>query len=358
LKGLKHLKLIPVLLVFILTATLFGACSDTAVEEQPEQEITEQEPEQQETVVPETTEPEPVEEEPAPELTGTLQIFNAGSLTIPLEQVTAEFKKIHPNVEVLAEAGGSATTIRKVTELGKECGIIASADYLLIPEMMYPEFADWYIIFATNQMCLCYNDQSAFADEINSDNWYEILQREGVTYGRSDPDQDPCGYRTLMVWQLAEKHYPVAGLYDALFEAAGDLMRPKSVDLIALLETGDLDYAFEYTSVAAQHNLNYVELPGAINLADATQKDFYAEAKVDIAGTEPGTTMTMTGAPIVYGVTIPSNFPRKELAIAWLEVLLGQTGIDIMETNGQPPVIPAPTDNAAAVPEPLQKFLN
>jgi molybdate/tungstate transport system substrate-binding protein len=291
------------------------------------------------------------------ELSGQLQIFNAGSLTIPFEQINEEFNKIYPNVEILAEAAGSATTIRKVTELGKECGVIGSADYTLIPELMFPDYADWYIIFATNQMCIAYTDQSEFANEITSDNWYEILQREGVTYGRSDPDQDPCGYRTLMVWQLAEMHYGVSGIYDSLYEAADDVMRPKSVELIALLESGDLDYAFEYTSVAAQHNLNHVALPAEINLSDDNFKDFYAQAEVEIAGAEPGETIVKKGKPIVYGVTIPSNFPRKELSVAWIDFLLSSDGMDIMAANGQPPVIPAITNDVSNLPESFKKYV-
>jgi molybdate/tungstate transport system substrate-binding protein len=291
------------------------------------------------------------------ELSGTLQIFNAGSLTIPFDQVTAEFNKIYPDVEVLAEAAGSATTIRKVTELGKECGVIGSADYTLIPELMFPDYADWYLIFASNQMCIAYTDTSQFADEINSDNWYQILQREGVSYGRSDPDQDPCGYRTLMVWQLAEKHYKVSGIYDSLYGSPGDVMRPKSVDLIALLESGDLDYAFEYTSVAAQHSLKHVKLPTEINLSDENMKDFYAQARVEIAGSEPGETIIMQGGAIVYGVTIPKNFPRMELAIAWVDFLLGPDGVAIMEANGQPAIVPAITNDAGKLPEALKKYV-
>lgn len=61
---------------------------------------------------------------------------------------------------------------------------------------------------------LCFTEKSKYAKEINADNWYPVLQRNGVTYGRSDPDLDPCGYRTLMVWQLAEKHYNMPGLFD------------------------------------------------------------------------------------------------------------------------------------------------
>lgn len=293
-----------------------------------------------------------------PELSGTLHIFHAGSLTIPFEEVTAGFNELYPNVEVLAEGAGSSTTIRKFTELQRECGVIGSADYTLIPQLMYPDFADWYIIFATNQMCLTYTDSSQFADEIDSDNWYEILQREGVTYGRSDPDQDPCGYRTLMVWQLAEQHYNVSGLYDALYQAEGDVMRPKSVDLIALLESGDLDYAFEYTSVASQHSLNYVQLPPQLNLADETYSDFYATAVVEIAGTEPGTTIEQKGKAIVYGVTIPTDSPEYDLGVAWLDYLLSEEGNAIMEASGQPPVVPALTDEPSLVPEPLQRYLD
>jgi len=297
------------------------------------------------------------EPEPEPQVSGTLPIYHAGSLTIPFNQISEEFNRLYPDVEVFLEGAGSATTIRKVTELQKEGGVIGSADYTLIPELMFPEYADWYIIFASNQMCLAYTDQSQFAGEIDTDNWYEILQRDGVTHGRSDPDQDPCGYRTLMVWQLAEAHYDVPGLYDALYEAEGDLMRPKSVELIALLESGDLDYAFEYSSVAAQHNLSYLVLPPEINLADESFKDFYATAEVEIAGKEPGTIITKKGKPIVYGVTIPSNFPDKELAIAWIDFLLSEDGMAIMKANGQPPVIPALTNDKSKIPTELQKYV-
>jgi molybdate/tungstate transport system substrate-binding protein len=293
----------------------------------------------------------------AGKLEGKLPIFHAGSLTIPFDQVSQAFNELYPDVEILAEGAGSQTTIRKVTELGKECGIIGSADYTVIPKLMFPEYADWYIIFATNQMCIAYTDNSQFADEINGDNWYEILQNDGVNYGRSDPDQDPCGYRTLMVWQLAEAHYDSPGLYDKLYEAEGDVMRPKSVDLIALLESGDLDYAFEYTSVAAQHSLNHVALPPEINLASEDFRDFYATAEVEISGASPGETIVQVGAPIVYGVTIPSNFPDKQLAIAWIDFLLSDQGMAIFEANGQPPVIPATTNDKSKLPEELRKYV-
>lgn len=290
-------------------------------------------------------------------LSGKLQIFHAGSLTIPFAQISEAFNKLHPEVEILLEPAGSLTTIRKVTELHKECGVIGSADYTAIPKLMFPEYADWYIIFASNQMCLAYTDKSQFGDEIDEDNWYEILQRDEVKYGRSDPDQDPCGYRTLMVWQLAEDYYNEPDLYDKLYDAEGGLMRPKEVDLIALLESGDLDYAFEYSSIAVQHNLNYVVLPPEINLSSEELKEYYATAQVEIPGKEPGETITQTGTPIVYGVTIPKNFPNPELAVAWIDFLLSSDGMAIMEANGQPAVIPAVTNDKSKLPDKLKEYV-
>jgi len=287
----------------------------------------------------------------------TLTIYHAGSLTIPFDDVTKEFNKLYPDIKVQTEASGSATTIRKVTELGKKADIIASADYTLIPQLMFPEYANWYIIFAANQMCIAYTDKSQFGNEINGDNWYKVLQRDGVRYGRSDPDQDPCGYRTLMVWQLAEDYYDVPGLYDKLYDAEGNLMRPKEVDLIALLESGDLDYAFEYSSIAEQHNLKYVKLPPEINLSAVDYEDFYAQAEVEVAGAQPGEKILMKGSPIVYAVTIPQNSPHQELAITWIDFLLSEQGIDIMKANYQTPIIPAKTNDASKLPDELKKYV-
>jgi len=294
----------------------------------------------------------------ADELSGKLPVFIAGSLTVPFKAVTNDYNKQYPKVEVLIEGGGSATTIRKVTELKREGGVIGSADYKIVPQLMFPDYADWYIIFASNQMVLCYTEKSKFAKKINAKNWYQLLQKNGVTYGRSDPDQDPCGYRTLMVWQLAEKHYKVPGIHDKLFGAKGDTMRAKSVDLIALLQSGDLDYAFEYDSVARQHGLKYIKLPEKINLSSAKHEAFYAQAKVSIKGKKPGETIDLTGEPILYAITIPKNYPDQKKALSFVGFLLSEKGIKAMESTGQSAIRPAVASDKSKLPEALKKYVH
>ena len=139
------------------------------------------------------------------ELCGVVTIFHAGSLSVPLEAIEKAFEEAHPGVDIQREGAGSQACARKITDLGKPCDIMASADYKVIDKLLIPDFADWNVRFATNQLVLCYTDSSTDADVVNADNWQEILQKEGIVWGHSDPNLDPCGYRSLMVLQLAEK---------------------------------------------------------------------------------------------------------------------------------------------------------
>jgi len=275
-------------------------------------------------------------------LEGKLIIFHAGSLTVPIEDLTQAFRAEHPGVTFETEGSGSNTAARKISELDREADVMMSADYTVIDKLLIPEFADWNIQFARNTMVIAYTEDSLYADEIDGDNWHEILIRDGVIYGHSEPDVDPCGYRTLLVWQLAEMYYGVDGLHRTLNEhCPPGNVRPKSVELIALLQSGDMDYAFEYRSVAVQHGLTFIELPDEINLSMIEHAEFYSRATVEIAGAAPGATMTMIGTPIVYGVTIPKNAPTPELALDFVKFLLSDEGQAIMAAQGQPPIVPA-----------------
>ncbi len=278
----------------------------------------------------------------AAEPQGNLIMFHAGSLSVPFEAMEKAFEGKYPKVDLLREATGSQAAARKVSELGKPCDIMASADYTVIDKLLIPKFAEVNIRFATNQMVLCYTEKSRHAGEISQDNWYKMLQKENVVWGHSDPNLDPCGYRSLMVLQLAENFYGVPGLYDKLIgnRPKGNI-RPKSVELISLLQTGNMDYAWEYLSVAVQHGLKYLTLPDAINLGDYRFDDNYDRAVVKVTGTEPGTIMEMRGNSITYGITLIRDAPNREAALSFLEYMMDPDGgLKILKDMGQPPFIP------------------
>ena len=110
-------------------------------------------------------------------------IFHAGSLSVPLAEMEKVFETNHPNIDILRESGGSTKMARMISEQGKTADIMASADFAVIDKTLIPNKADWNIRFATNQMVLSYTDKSRFANEINAENWYEILARKEVVWG-------------------------------------------------------------------------------------------------------------------------------------------------------------------------------
>ncbi len=294
----------------------------------------------------------------AEDITKEIVVLHAGSLSIPFSEMEEAFEKKYPETDIIREAAGSRTTARKVTDLGRPADIVASADYSVIETLMMPEHADWYLNFATNEMAIMFTEHSRYGDKINSENWYKILLREDVEYGHSDPDADPCGYRSQLTWQLAENYYKEDNLYQKLRNNCPQKnIRPKETDLIALLETGELDYIFIYRSVAQQHGMPFVTLPDKINLKTNVYADYYNQAEFDISGSKPGETVTKIGKPMVYGVTIPHNPPNPEGAKAFMKFLVSEEGQKIMEENGQPAIKPPVVSDINKVPEKIKSFV-
>lgn len=290
-----------------------------------------------------------------------LKIFHAGSLSVPFKEYEKMYEEKYPNIDVQRESAGSVACVRKITELGKKADILASADYSLIPKMMMNNgYADWYLMIARNEIVIAYTDKSKYHDEINSENWYEIFTRPDVKYGFSSPNDDPCGYRSQMVMQLAEIYYNNPNIYDDLVlkntnikvsEENGEyeiispasivvntdkiFLRSKEVDLLGPLESGAYDYLFIYKSVANQHNLKYIELPKEINLGYYEYADQYKKVKL----TMESKNKTIVAKPIVYGVTVPSNAPNKEEAIQYVKLIVEHP--EVFENSGQPAMSPA-----------------
>lgn len=250
-----------------------------------------------------------------------LVVFNAGSLARPLRAALDTFAIRH-DVVIEQESAGSLETARKLTELRKIPDVVALADHEIFPQLLVPAHMDWYAHFARNRMVVAYTDGSRHAGEISPENWWRVLQRPEVEVGRSDPDLDPNGYRTLLVLQLAERHYGEPGLGARLLaRSPARNVRPKEADLVGLLQAGEMDYIWSYESMAQATGLRYVQLPPEIDLGDPARAVAYGTAMVRVPGRTPGDSLVFRGEPIVYALSIPRAAPHRDLAemfVAWL----------------------------------------
>lgn len=306
-----------------------------------------------------------------------LKVLHAGSLSKPFKDIEQKFESEY-EVEVKREPAGSVSTVRKVTDAGKTADIVAVADYNLIPELMFEEHANWYGGFATNQMVIAYSENSKYSNQISSENWHEILEKEDVRFGVSDGNQDPCGYRSLMVIELAENYYEETQIFDDLIKKntnIGDkgkqnnktilmpesseinpsdkiMVRAKETDLVSGLESGEIDYFFIYRSVAQQHGFEFVKLPAEIDLSSVKHSNNYEKVSVRRVSGE-----VSVGKPIVYGITIPKNTENPEIAAKFVKFVLSDKGKEILKEKGQPPIKPALVNDLDKLPESIKNLV-
>jgi molybdate/tungstate transport system substrate-binding protein len=280
---------------------------------------------------------------------GVIVVYNAGSLARPLRAALDSFAAGH-HVQVQQENAGSLETARKLTELGRVPDVVALADYEVFPRLLMPAHVTWYAQFARNRMVLAYTARSRGAGEISSTNWWRVVQGPGIQMAYSDPNLDPAGYRTLLLFQLAESDTREPGLANRL-RAAVPLrnIRPKSADLVALLQAGELDYAWEYESVAQAASLRYVRVSPAIDLGDPARASGYAAAQVRVVGRTPGDSITFRGEPILYGLSIPRAAPHRQLAEQFVAFLLSSRGQGILRA-AQLDALATPVVVGAGVP--------
>jgi molybdate/tungstate transport system substrate-binding protein len=254
----------------------------------------------------------------------TVLVYSAASLAVPLRATLDSFARATGAV-IQQENGASLELARRITELHRVPDLIALADQEVFPQLLVPSATTWYAKFARNRMVIAYTDKSRYAAELTADNWRMILLRPDALLGRTDPVLAPAGYRTLLLYRLAESFYHEPGLAARLeAKTPPRLMRSNASELAALLSAGELDYIVEYESLARSVGLKHLALPPEIDLGDAARAAEYARAAVRVA--KGRDTVVRTGAPILYGVSVPTAAPHHDAGVRAVAFLLGAEG--------------------------------
>jgi molybdate/tungstate transport system substrate-binding protein len=201
------------------------------------------------------------------------------------------------------EAHGSLSVRRLILNGGRSSDAVALAD-----PSLFDGIAPRVRLFATNALVVTYNPDSDHADAIRRD-WSTAFRREDCRVGRTDPEDDPLGYRTVLALRLAERR----GIASTDLLDQTQLLR--ETGLMQNVEVGKLDAAFAYRSMAHEHDLPVVELPAAIDFSDPTRADEYASVSMDLPGG------TVRGGPIRYGAAALTDDGED-----WVEDLVSDRG--------------------------------
>ena len=310
-----------------------------------------------------------------------LIVYHAGSLSAAFTPIEQAFT-CQTGVQVTDMTGGSVDLARQVTAGGKPADVLASADYVDIDNFLKPAgAANFNIVFAKGRMVLGYSASDIAAKNLPAfvdpgappfsapdavptvnDNWYQALLSPGVVVGGSHPYLDPSGYRSHLMFQLAQMHYDTPNLYNNLLQHYLAIPAASPASAFALGKQYDFQLTYEHSALgAAQSNpdYRYAYLPDDVDLSNPNKNDVYKEAFVNMPGlTLSDPPVDVQGTRVAWGLTIMNAAPNRENAIKFLQLLLtpGEIGQTTLQTVGPTPVSPAvvSSDDYRNLPDELQ----
>src|SRR6266849_285455 len=271
---------------------------------------------------------------------GAVQVLYAGSLASVLEKSVGPQFEQSSGFTYQGEGQGSLGAAKMISDGLRSPDVFISADAAVNDKvLMTPDkkLTDWYVTFASSAMVLGYNPNSKFKstfEQVQAGNlqWYEALKTPGLKLGRTDPNLDPKGYRTLFLFHLAEGYYHRNDLTSLLGDPANPTQIFPEPELMIRMESGQLDAAFFYRHEVVAHKVPFIELPNQINQSDPSLVALYKEQRFT---TDKG--VTITASPIVFTVTIPHTAKNVPGAVAFVRFLLAGKGRDLIEQYGLRP---------------------
>lgn len=197
---------------------------------------------------------------------------------------------------------------------------------------------------ARTEMAIAYSPKSRYAADFaaaaagrrGAPAWYEILERPGVRFGRTDPAADPQGRNIIFTMQLAESYYRQPGLANRIL---GETINPAQIfgepTVEARLQSGELDAASAYKIQPGPFGIPYIALPDEINLGNESMRPRYSAATLQANG------RTYHPDPLVYYAAIVTGTQHPREAEAFVRWFTDGDGREVLRRFAYDPPVGA-----------------
>ena len=234
---------------------------------------------------------------------GSVSVAYAGSLVRVMEGPVAHELRERTGLQFEGEAKGSKALANLIRAGLRTPDVFISAD----PRLMHG-LAERYAVFGSARMVVAYSAKSAelrrFEEAARGKvSILDVLADPRIKVGRTDPQLDPKGARTVRTLGLLGTHYHNPA-------KAADVLRKAVVfpeeDLAVRVESGELDAGFFYSTEIPGRGLHVVELPGDANLS----------------------------GEIAYAIAVMPNAPHPKAAQTFVDFILHGAGKPALEEAG------------------------
>lgn len=245
-----------------------------------------------------------------PSATGAVSVAYAGSLVAVMEGPIAASLLAREHIAFSGEGKGSKALAALIGAGLRNPDVFISADPKLLEALRTqdaPRIAE-YTVFGSARMVLGYSDRSPYRSAFEAaaksiTPILAVLRNPSIKIGRTDPQLDPKGSRTLRTIDLLARHFGQPQAAQTI--AAAENIFPEE-DLAVRVESGELDAGFFYSTETRGKLIRVLELPADSNLS--TQ--------------------------IAYGAAILRDAPNPAAARTFLAFILRGEGRRILEHAG------------------------
>ena len=349
----------------------------------------------------------------------SVSVFAAGSLEYSLGDHFNPYFRNSTGISVGSTFSGSVSGARNV-QSGIHYDVFVSASAAVIPSLLMPNYTDWMVIFASNEMAITWLNPSynipvgAF--------WFENITSPGVTVAASTSQLDPSGFQAIEMIKLAgllytgwnnpsygayvkeafgnnfsaymkyntawnswfgkegylEKHNyggnysnnDSLALYDQIFlymlSRGETKLTTVEIGLDGLLAAGTADYALTYKSQAVNQGLSYFKnsdggngLSSWINLGNISEShvEFYKMVNSTGPITPDDNIGNLPGAPILYAATVLNGTANTQAAYSYIYYLITESGQKFLANSDFDPLPVAFGFNIPYIPASLSSAI-
>jgi molybdate/tungstate transport system substrate-binding protein len=217
----------------------------------------------------------------------------------------------------------------------------------------------WWTTWGSSRLGIGYNIHSPYASTFQaiangSLPWYLGLNPSIMKIGRTDPDLDPKGARTVIMTKLAQIYYNTSYNieFNILGSARNTLQLYTEQQLETLLSGANLDVGFFYECEHAwNNNLAFIPLPSYLDFSNSSLIHYYNKANY----TSQSGKITV-GSPIIFTASIPNTALHTAGAILYIENLISSSSASFFNQTGLYRIRPFFSGNQSAIPTQLLKY--
>jgi molybdate/tungstate transport system substrate-binding protein len=300
----------------------------------------------------------------------TLILYSADSFVIESTVLETAFTSSTGIAMAPPKAGGSLLLASEIAQGNPVSVFISLSHGAVTAAHLGNQSSGWAIAFASDQMTLAYSNATLQNSAANATvtacksalaanttmawgNCFTMLTSGSVKVGTGNPNADPSGYRGWIVLEAAGQAYANNSSFyeNRLISNNGNVTAASAADLIAPLQTGQIQFLWIYKSSAIAHNLNYLQLPEQVNLGDPKYSSFYSQFSYQLA------TGIETGGVIRLWITVPADSTDTADSLQFVAFVV-KNSPTLLSQYGLLLTTPAKLYNSTTVPPLLQQLVS